>query len=137
MKSSLFLMEQLFVILVFSICAAVCVNIFASSFIMARSSRDINNSLIIAEHGAESYKAAAGDAEKAAFLLGGSAGDSIITVYYDENRRVCGEGQAAYVMSITEAAGAPAALVFGDISVEKAGGEQIIAFTAAARRGTE
>lgn len=139
MKSALFMMEQLIVILIFAVCAAVCVEIFAASFIMSGESRDINNALIISECGAESYKAASGSFEKIALVLGGHISESGVSVYYDENRQVCVESRAAYIMNIVYKSppDTPAVLAFSNISVVTIDGEQIIAFTVAARRDGE
>lgn len=141
MKSALFLMEQLIVILIFALCAAVCAEIFAASFILSSDSKDINNALLIAECGAESYKAANGNAKKAALILTGSVDDTDTTIYayYDKSRQACAKNEAAYVLSISDitADETPASLLFGGISVQKTGGEEIIAFTVAARRQTE
>lgn len=140
MKSALFMMEQIIVILIFAVCVATCVEMFAASFIMSRDSRDMNNALLISESGAESYKATSGDAKGIALVLGGHIdGDGNVSVYYDEKRQVCVRSQAAYIMSIEymNPPDAPSVLILGDISVTKANGEQIITFTAAARREIE
>jgi len=60
-KSTLFLMEQLVVIAVFAICAAVCVYILAISYLMTVDAVDTRNALLVAESAAEMYKAFDGD----------------------------------------------------------------------------
>ena len=60
-KSTLFLMEQLVVIAVFAICAAVCVYILARSYLMTVEAVDSRHALLIAENAAEMYKAFDGD----------------------------------------------------------------------------
>lgn len=139
MKSSLFLMEQLIAILVFAICAAVCVRLFAASYIMSEESKNMNSALIIAKNGAECYKSTFGNAEKTALILGGVCEDNAVRVYYDKDRQACKEFDGVYVLNIRRqnAGDAPPALFFGDISVEKNRGEEILTFTAAARGGTE
>ena len=137
-KSTLFLMEQLIVILIFSFCAAVCVKIFVVSYIMVSESNDMTNALRIAQSGAECYKAYSGDAEQAAKALGGgTAKDNAILVYYDKNWRVCEESDAAYTLKFAEGTGqytenASERLLFSDISVEKITGGEITSFTVAA-----
>lgn len=133
-RSALFLMEQLIVITIFAVCAAACVKIFVVSYIMVSDSRDLNHALPVAESGAECFKAAAGDAEKVTMILGGSVNADMISVFYDEQWQTCGEDSASFVMRLmirypVEALSSP---VFGDISVEKITGEEIIAFTVAA-----
>ena len=140
LKSSLFLMEQLIVILVFALCAAICVKIFVSSYIIASDSKDLNHALLIAESGAECYKAAAGDMGKAAHILGGSLQSGVaggLTVFYDDRWRVCADNEAAYVLRIINQAPEHtlASLLFSDLTVEKiAGPETLIAFSVATRR---
>ena len=139
LKSSLFLMEQLIVILIFALCAAICVKIFVSSYIIASDSKDLNHALLIAESGAECYKAAAGDMESTARILGGSlqGAGAALTVFYDDKWRVCGDNEAAYVLRMTDqtAADAFVSLLRSDLSVEKiAGPETLIAFSVAVRR---
>ena len=133
-RISLFLMEQLVAVTVFAVCAAVCVWIFAESFYTAMDARDINYALIAAKNGAETYKMAkeAGETAKA---LGGQAHSSLgAAVYYDENWQVCGEGQAVYVLLLTDTNGG-GQTAFCRLSVARVAGEEIVAFTVAARGG--
>lgn len=132
-------MEQLVSILLFAICASICVSIFASSYEMSVAAKDTENALLIAESGAECYKAASGDVEKAAGILGGVSESGSARVYYDENRRTCEESSAVYVLSIERLnwGGAPGTPHACEVSVEKNGGGQIIAFSVAARSETE
>ena len=67
-KSTLFLMEQLVVIAVFAICAAVCVYILAVSYLMTVDAVDTRNALLVAESAAEMYKAFDGDVARIAEL---------------------------------------------------------------------
>ena len=138
-KSTLFLMEQLIVIAVFSICAAACVKILTSSYYTAKDTRDIGNAILAAENGAECYKARSGDAGKIAETLGGSLGsvdnNTAIIVYYDKGWAVCGESDAFYVMKIVEKArdGMGVRLISGELSVERLYDDEItlIAFPVA------
>ena len=143
-NSTLFLMEQLIVILIFSFCAAVCVKIFVVSFIIASDSNDMTNAMRIAQSGAECYKAADGDAEYAASILGGGTViDGSILVYYDKDWQICKEDEAVYVLKFTEdkdlyeltSVARPENLFLSNISVEKINGEEITALTVAAIGG--
>lgn len=110
-------------------------SIFAASFVMSEDSQDMNNALQIAKSGAECYKAVFGDAEKAALILGGAYPDNEVRVYYDHARRSCEENAAVYTLRIMLQSDHDAkTLIVGDLSVEKNSGEEIIAFTVAARR---
>ncbi len=76
-KSGLFLMEMIIVILFFSICAAICVNVFAKARVISDSSRDLNNAAIRSSNIAEVYKAADGDMQKTAQLLESVSDDDL------------------------------------------------------------
>ena len=135
-KSTLFLMELLIAILVFALCAAVCVKTFVTSHMMVLESKDRNNALIIAENCAEVHKALRGELEEASTVLGGrvSENGNTLVVYYDKKWQVCEEKDSAYTLSLTNRN--EAALVLGDISVLEASGREILSFTAAARRSS-
>lgn len=136
-RSALFLMEQLIAIIVFAICAAVCVSIFADSYIMARDSADMSGALLMAESGAECFKAARGNAGQVAGILGGRvvAGGSVV-VCYDEKWKACAEYEAVFRMKLDRIRpeGTPASLIVGIVSVEKSAGEEIISLTVAGRK---
>ena len=127
-------MEQIIVILVFAVCAAVCVRLFFASYTMTNESSDINNALLAAKNGAECYKAAGGDADKVAELLAGVSDGTSVAVYYDNNWQACQADSAAYVMSFSNDPDEPL-INLSDISVAKITGEEIIDLTVAARRG--
>ena len=97
-KSSLFLIEQLIVIAVFAVCAAVCVKIFAESYLLSGAGADINNALLVAKNGAESFKAASGDMDAVALLLDVNLirSDKTLFAYYDKAWRPCNALGALY-----------------------------------------
>ena len=143
-RSSLFLMEQLIVIAIFAVCAAVCVKISIGSFLMANDTRDVNRALVAAKGGAECYKAY-GDLKKTAASLAGSEysfdGDGMaVVVYYDAGWRTCGKTEAAYALRLVELRGVNATggnftlPPLCKLSVGKTTGEEIVGFTVAARR---
>ncbi len=83
-KATLFLMELVIVIFFFSICAAICVNMFGSAQQMANDSENLSRAVVEARSAASCYKATDGDLEKTARLLDGvQLGDSA-AVYFDE-----------------------------------------------------
>ena len=83
-KATLFLMELVIVIFFFSICAAICVNIFGSAQQMADDSENLSRAVVEARSAASCYKAADGDLEKTARLLDGVQLDDSAAVYFDE-----------------------------------------------------
>ena len=138
-RSTLFLIEQLIVVAVFAICASACIRIFTDAYFNANNSKDISSALLIAESGAESFKATSGDLGKVAQMLGGVTdnvnGSSAAVVYYDKQWRPCGESAAIYKLCLVSGGpdGRFAFLKSGELSVEKLTGEELIAFTVMAR----
>ena len=132
-KSTLFLMEQLIVIAVFSICAAACVKILTESYYTAKDTRDIGNAILAAENGAECYKARYGDSGVIAQTLGGSVGsidgNTAVIVYYNKDWRVCEEADALYTMRISIYEVYPESgsmrIMAGEISVDRTGDNEL------------
>ena len=138
-KSALFLMEQLVVIGVFSICAAACIWILTVSYITTSNTRDMSNALLISAQAAESYKAAAGNFGKTAEILGGTSsvvgGDEVMLVYYDSSWSLSAEEDAVYFLKLRSAPPREGNvyLLSGELSVNKIAGEEILSFPVAAR----
>lgn len=84
-KATLFLMELVLVIFFFSICAAICVNIFGSVQTMADNSENVSRAAVEARSAASCFKAAEGDLEQTALLLNGVETDDSVLVYFDKN----------------------------------------------------
>lgn len=83
-KATLFLMELVIVIFFFSICAAICANMFGSAQQMADDSENLSRAVVEARSAASCYKAADGDLEKTARLLDGVQLEDSAAVYFDE-----------------------------------------------------
>ena len=125
-RASLFLMEQLFAICVFAVCAAVCAFIFTEAAATAGDARDLNHATIAAKNAAEAYKAS-GDLAEVAALLGGRALDSgEAIIYYDQDWRPCPEEAAIYSLRLGTTS----------LTVSKMGSGEIIAFPVVVREAT-
>ena len=72
-RSGLFLIELLLALLFFSVTSAVCMKIFGTSAVLTRQKRDRDAAVKTSVCAAECLKAADGDLEKTAELLGGAA----------------------------------------------------------------
>jgi len=131
-------MEQLIVIAVFAICAAICVNTFVGSYLMTMASKNKNGALLAVESCAESYKAVSGDLRELAAVLDGNFSDNTDTlvVYYDKKWQVCVENEAVYTLLLTPRLpdGDIISPVLSDLSVNKITGEEITSLTVTARR---
>ena len=69
-RSGLFAIELLISVGVFTLCAAICIGLFVRSDVMSRDSAELTRAVNEARSAAECWKAAGGDAEKAAALCG-------------------------------------------------------------------
>ena len=81
-KSRLFFIEILIIIVFFSICAGVCMNLFANAKLISVESSDLTKGVMVAQAAAEAVKAE-GDSPELERLLGGCRDGNMIRVYYD------------------------------------------------------
>lgn len=95
-KATLFLMELVLVIFFFSICAAICVNIFGSAQTMADNSENVSRAAVEARSAASCFKAAEGDLEQTALLLNGVETDDSVLVYFDNNWNRTNDAETAW-----------------------------------------
>ena len=86
-KSAVFLFELMIIILVFTLAAAICSQIFAGAFKMSEKSHDLTMSSINAQAVAEHYKA--GD-------------DATAPLYFDRNWKACDAAGAFYTVALDE-----------------------------------
>lgn len=101
-RASLFLMEQIIVIAVFALCAAVCVYIIAASHTMSVNAVDTRYALLMAENTAEAHKAFGGDVNEVAALLGGTALGNRVFVWFCEDWTPVEQANAAFVLAMTQ-----------------------------------
>lgn len=83
-RASLVLMEQLIMILVFALTAALCLQVFVRADDISRETALQDQAVVLAQNGAETLKACQGDMAEAVRLLGGEAGGNKVTVQYEE-----------------------------------------------------
>jgi len=106
-KTSLFLIELTIIILFFSICSAICVQIFATAQMQARRSNSLTGSVLACQSIAEIYKAENGDFEKIISVLEDTKNgdssffnyspnkDNILSIYYDLNWEISSDTKDA------------------------------------------
>ena len=70
-RASLVLMEQLVMVLVFALAAALCLGVFVRADEISRETVRRDEAVLLAQNAAEAVKSCAGDMEKTAGLLGG------------------------------------------------------------------
>ena len=98
-NSSIFLIELALVILIFSVCAAITMRVFAGAHQMTRESEALSRGVIAAQSAAECYKAAAGDPARTAALAGGVRDGGTVRVYYGGDWSHV-QADAAYVVTL-------------------------------------
>ena len=139
-KATLFLMEQLVVIAVFAICAAVCVYILAISYLMTVDSVDTRNALLVAESAAESHKAFGGDLNQIAGIMYGhdALTDSLfqdgLRIYYCSDWQLVNRDLADFVLHLEHTA-VESSVLLADITVSRLlTGDELVRLTVGVRR---
>jgi hypothetical protein len=88
-KSAIFIFELMFVILIFTISAAICTSGFAKAYGFSMESQELTNAALRAESAAEVFKLTPGAGEKT-------------TVYYDEKwQETADAGNSVYMLTET------------------------------------
>ena len=84
-KTPLFLMELVIMLLVFSLCSAVCLQVFSGSKKISEESRKLDAAVIQAQTISENWKASHGNLEKTAKMLYVIPDETGFKLYDDEN----------------------------------------------------
>lgn len=100
-KAPLSLMEQLVMLLVFALSAALCLQVFVVSSQMSRWGEARDHAVTKVQNAAEMVKASGGDFRQCASQLGGSADDRLWQIWYDEDWNQS-ESEADYHLVITD-----------------------------------
>jgi len=99
-KASLVLMEQVVMILVFSLAAALCLQAFALCDRLSGQSQDRDRAVLVCQNAVEILEHCSGDFSLASSQLGGSWNGTVWETSYDENWNPAA-GQPAYVLRVT------------------------------------
>ena len=94
-KAPLNLMEQLVMVLVFALAAAVCLQVFVLSERISLRCEERDRAVLAAQSAAEVLKGSGGNYEQAARTLGGTANGQRWRLYYDESLQQTAEDTAA------------------------------------------
>ena len=100
-KAPLSLMEQLVMLLVFALAAALCLQVFVLSAQMSRRCEARDRAVTQVQNAAELLKGTGGDFRQCAAQLSGSAEDHLWQITYDENW-VESETAADYRLTVTK-----------------------------------
>jgi len=82
-KTGLFLIELIAMILLFSVCAAICMSIFGSAKRLSDYSRNLSNAAFVAQSAAECFKAT-GSLNETADILNGELNDGKVIAFYNK-----------------------------------------------------
>lgn len=84
-KSSLFLMELIIVLMFFSLCAAICMKVFATSKVKTDYARDLSQASFAAETVAEVYKEKNGEIDDVSkYFSTGTSENGTYKLFYDK-----------------------------------------------------
>ena len=99
-KAPLSLMEQLIMLLVFALAAALCLQVFVLSGRVSRSCETKSNAVAAVQSAAEITKACKGDTEQLEQFLGGSDIAGTWQLGYNKNWEQTAPSQAYYLVNI-------------------------------------
>jgi hypothetical protein len=116
-KTAIFLFELMFVILIFTVSAAICTNIFAEAHKLSSDSKELTMAVLEAESAAEIFKAdvTSGDSVWDEVSYSGPNG----FMYFDKDWQDTTEDKAYYTLSHTPAADTGTGLQETEIYVTK------------------
>ncbi len=89
-------MEQLIMLTVFAIAAALCLQIFALSGNVSKNMEIRDKAVTVVQNAAESVKIAEGDLKKHAEFFGGTVAGGIWEISYDESWNITDSENAAF-----------------------------------------
>ena len=102
-KTSLFLMELVITILFFSLCAAICMQLFVKTHTLGEKTKELNHAVCAAQGFAEVMRGT--DGSLASILEcypdAVSDGESFFEVFYDSDFNPCSYSEAVYVGDVT------------------------------------
>ena len=130
-KAPLALMEQLVMVLVFALAAALCLQVFVLSDQMSRRNEAQDRAVSVVQCAAETVKGVRGDFAETAEQLGGVGSETDWKMEYDADWMPVTDGEAAYwVQAVREAEDTPR-LGSAVVSAHTADGESLFAVTVA------
>ncbi len=122
-KTPLALMEQVVMVLVFALAAALCLQVFELADRTSRRNEAIDRAVQVCQTAAETLKAAGGDVahaqQAAAARMGGAVEEGLWYVLYNENwKPVDGIDEAVYALYVRGAAAQTDGMVKADVWAE-------------------
>lgn len=129
-KAPLVLMEQLLMVLVFALAAALCLQVFVLSAQTSEKNEERDRAVTLCQTAAETLKHCHGDYAAAAALLGGQWDGHTWGLSYDKDWEVTG-GTGAYVVFAVPADSGSPLLGAAEVMALRADGEPLFGLSAA------
>lgn len=103
LKSQLFLMEFVLVVMFFALCSVICISMFMKAETISRNSLEINRGLMLAQSAAECIKASEPEelqGNMGELLSLKKAGDDSFVGYYNEDFSPATEGEKVFCVRV-------------------------------------
>lgn len=123
-KSTLALMEQAIMILVFAFTAAFCVQAFVKAELLSRNLEMRDRAAAMCQTVAETAKALHGDMEEVAGILGGTATKDGLVLFLDGDWEIVAKENAAFFLHLNYKE-VNSFLATGEVTVSSGDGEEI------------
>lgn len=136
-KAPLALMEQLVMLLVFALAAALCLRMFAAAGRISRQCEAQAQAVTHVQNTAETVKFCRGDFQEAARLLAGSGQEEKLQILYDSRWQEISGGQAAYRILAEQRQTDIPLLGMAEITAEQQDGTLLFRVTAAWQEETD
>ena len=128
-KAPLALMEQLVMVLVFALAAALCVQVFVLSDQTSRRNEARDRAVLEAQNAAEELKSVHGDFDRLTDLYGGTWNGQLWVRSYDKNRKQ--NNGTAYNLLVVPADSGEALLGIAEVMVYTAEGDLLVSLPVA------
>ena len=101
-RSNLFLMDMILAILFFALASMVCMRLFAAAHNLSRKTSDSNFAMTAVKSAVSYFEAGDGSLESLMTEYPDSTlENSVLTVYYDKNQRLCTQSESVYRIKIS------------------------------------
>lgn len=136
-KAPLAMMEQLVMVLVFALAAALCLQVFVLSDKTSRRNEARDRAVLEAQNTAEELKSLRGDFSRAAGLYGGTFDGQTWDLSYDTDWEQEAGADAAYHILTTRSDSGDPLLGYADVTVYTAEGELLFSLPVAWQEVTD
>ncbi len=133
-RATLPLMEQIIMLLVFMLCATVCVRVFTYSHVLSLNDAIRDRAVVFVQSAAELTKASKADYHEIAEKADGEVLPDGVYIYYDKGFNVCGKDENAYTLRVEKEKGTDL-LGYASVWLENKDGKEIFKVKTAFQEG--